>query len=490
MLFLNKQLIFILFCTIVPKANGVDEESPIMTYRPIIGVMSIDISHGWIKWFPNKTQSIAASYIKIVETGGARAVPILCNQTDEYYEKMFQSTNGLLIPGGGVSLDTSCYAQVGRTMIQKALNSGDYYPIWGTCLGFELILHILDDNRPNLSKCYSKNVSLPLYFDDDYLNKSRIGQAMPKQMKHILSTENVTSNFHKKCITIQTFYEHNLDTIWYPLSTSYDESGLEFISLIEAKNYAFWGSQFHPEKNNLSFSVFLVITAPNNRSKQQDKALYLSKLFTHNVCNKQNEDVMYKLMSLNKKNPRLINFPATVLIRCISSFFWRGDVSLDDSCYAAVGEAILKRALNSSDYYPIWGTCLGFELLLHLTDDNRPNLAPCLSKNKSLPVKFNENTLAKSTFGKELPKDVKRNPLFKKCDTKFPYIDDYGLEFISIIEAIDYPFWGTQFHPEMSLFEWSPDFNSPELHSTDTIGQAQFFCKVLCTGMSKEWSFL
>uniref|UniRef100_A0A0K2U1H6 folate gamma-glutamyl hydrolase n=2 Tax=Lepeophtheirus salmonis TaxID=72036 RepID=A0A0K2U1H6_LEPSM len=254
MLFLNKQLIFILFCTIVPKANGVDEESPIMTYRPIIGVMSIDISHGWIKWFPNKTQSIAASYIKIVETGGARAVPILCNQTDEYYEKMFQSTNGLLIPGGGVSLDTSCYAQVGRTMIQKALNSGDYYPIWGTCLGFELILHILDDNRPNLSKCYSKNVSLPLYFDDDYLNKSRIGQAMPKQMKHILSTENVTSNFHKKCITIQTFYEHNLDTIWYPLSTSYDESGLEFISLIEAKNYAFWGSQFHPEKTMFEWS--------------------------------------------------------------------------------------------------------------------------------------------------------------------------------------------------------------------------------------------
>ncbi|QQP34567.1 Gamma-glutamyl hydrolase, partial [Caligus rogercresseyi] len=50
-----------------------------------------------------------------------------------------------------------------------------------------------------------------------------------------------------------------------------------------------------------------------------------------------------------------------------------GDVSLDDSCYAA-------RALQSEDYYPIGGTCLGFELLLHLTDPDRPNLTPCHSQ--------------------------------------------------------------------------------------------------------------
>ena len=33
-----------------------------------------------------------------------------------------------------------------------------------------------------------------------------------------------------------------------------DEHGLEFISFLEAKRYPFWGTQFHPEKNN--FEVF------------------------------------------------------------------------------------------------------------------------------------------------------------------------------------------------------------------------------------------
>lgn len=37
---------------------------------------------------------IAASYIKYLESAGARVVPILVNQTDEYYGNIFKSLNG------------------------------------------------------------------------------------------------------------------------------------------------------------------------------------------------------------------------------------------------------------------------------------------------------------------------------------------------------------------------------------------------------------
>ena len=33
-------------------------------------------------------------------------VPVMINQPEEYYRTIFESTNGLLIPGGDVSLDT------------------------------------------------------------------------------------------------------------------------------------------------------------------------------------------------------------------------------------------------------------------------------------------------------------------------------------------------------------------------------------------------
>ena len=33
--------------------------------------------------------------------------------------------------------------------------------------------------------------------------------------------------------------------------------------------------------------------------------------------------------------------------------------------------------------------------------------------------------------------------------------DKHGLEYLSSIEAIQYPFVGVQFHPEKNIFEWS-----------------------------------
>ena len=60
-------------------------------------------------YFPESicnTSYIAASYVKFVESGGARVVPVMINQPEEYYRTIFESTNGLLIPGGDVSLDT------------------------------------------------------------------------------------------------------------------------------------------------------------------------------------------------------------------------------------------------------------------------------------------------------------------------------------------------------------------------------------------------
>ena len=33
--------------------------------------------------------------------------------------------------------------------------------------------------------------------------------------------------------------------------------------------------------------------------------------------------------------------------------------------------------------------------------------------------------------------------------------DKFGLEYLSSIEAIQYPFVGVQFHPEKNIFEWS-----------------------------------
>ena len=77
--------------------------------RPIIGILSQDLSSEDRASINNSnyTSYIAASYVKFVESGGARVVPILINQPDDYYQMIFSSTNGLLIPGGAQEFDDS-----------------------------------------------------------------------------------------------------------------------------------------------------------------------------------------------------------------------------------------------------------------------------------------------------------------------------------------------------------------------------------------------
>ena len=83
-----------------------DDEIVLKNARPIIGILAQELPNSLQESY-NETSYIGAAYVKYIEAAGARVVPILINQDDEYYELMFNSTNGLLIPGGAVSLTDS-----------------------------------------------------------------------------------------------------------------------------------------------------------------------------------------------------------------------------------------------------------------------------------------------------------------------------------------------------------------------------------------------
>ena len=36
--------------------------------------------------------------------------------------------------------------------------------------------------------------------------------------------------------------------------------------------------------------------------------------------------------------------------------------------------------------------------------------------------------------------------------------DDNGTEFVSLFESKHYPMWGSQFHPEKNMYEWTPHY--------------------------------
>ncbi|XP_058463329.1 gamma-glutamyl hydrolase-like isoform X2 [Malaya genurostris] len=235
--------------------------------EPVIGVLAQEMSYSLAAKYEEDFESyIAASYVKFIEGAGARVVPIWINKPRSYYENILANLNGVLLPGGATWFNVSNgYAEAGRHIydIANLINAqGSYFPIWGTCLGFELLTYLAANGDEHRAHCSSNNQGLPLNFKIDF-RKSRLFGETPDEVIAILANEPVTSNFHQFCVTEKNFTEYGLDHDWRVMSTNEDWNGLKFISSIEHKTLPFYGIQFHPEKNvyewvrnkNISHSV-------------------------------------------------------------------------------------------------------------------------------------------------------------------------------------------------------------------------------------------
>lgn len=136
-----------------------------LNLRPLIGIVSqpgLPASKG--------SSYIAASYIKFVEAAGARAVPILHDMDQDEIARRFKAVNGILIPGGGQDLSPghSFYDTV-KLLWDMALDANDqddFFPMHGTCLGFEVLAVIAAQNTSVLSSFDAENDPRPLFLTD------------------------------------------------------------------------------------------------------------------------------------------------------------------------------------------------------------------------------------------------------------------------------------------------------------------------------------
>ncbi|XP_071350909.1 gamma-glutamyl hydrolase [Trachinotus anak] len=219
-----------------------------LNQRPVIGILAQENLPG--DQFAQGSSYIAASYVKYLEGAGARVVPIRINLTEEEYAEIFSSINGLLLPGGDVDLQTSQYSRAAKifyNLALKANNAGDYFPLWGTCQGFQQ-LSVLTANKNLLTLTDTKAVALPLTFTPA-AQSSRLFQSFPKDLLQSLAEENITSNFHSWSLSIQNYSRNAKLKRFYRVLSTNNDGKKEFISTMEAYRYPFYAVQWHPEKS-------------------------------------------------------------------------------------------------------------------------------------------------------------------------------------------------------------------------------------------------
>eukprot|EP00252_Welwitschia_mirabilis_P017081 TRINITY_DN37964_c0_g1_i1.p1 TRINITY_DN37964_c0_g1~~TRINITY_DN37964_c0_g1_i1.p1 ORF type:complete len:344 (-),score=63.86 TRINITY_DN37964_c0_g1_i1:163-1194(-) len=225
---------------------------------PLIGIVSHpgDGASNRLSKDPNVSY-IASSYVKFIESGGARVVPFIYNEPAEILEQKFQAVNGLLFPGGwdkyGPLHDTV------EKLFQRALEENDkgkYFPVHATCLGFEIVTMVVSKNRSILESFDASNYPCSLTFKNEAAKNSSIFQWLSPEVVSRLSSLPILMDNHKYGISPERFSQDAaLSKFFRILTTGVDRKNKEYVSTVEAYNYPVTATQWHPEKNAFEWQI-------------------------------------------------------------------------------------------------------------------------------------------------------------------------------------------------------------------------------------------
>ena len=210
-------------------------------------------------------EMLEARYIRWLEQAGATVIPIPYTADNATLDILIHSINGLFFTGGGnlmVDADhLTPYSKTLKYLMMKVISEngdGNYFPIWGTCMGFQEMAIIISQDTHILGFCPDKlcdNFSTFVKFVGKG-KSAKIFSMLNTLQLDTLGTQNITYNNHNDMLTWEQFYNNQyLPSFFEVLGYSYSSDGkYEFISAMQAKDYPFYGVQWHPEYNNFDFN--------------------------------------------------------------------------------------------------------------------------------------------------------------------------------------------------------------------------------------------
>ncbi|KAH8365448.1 hypothetical protein KR093_000872 [Drosophila rubida] len=263
-------------------------------HNPHIGVMCMDMAKSlekhlgvgiWHSYLP-------VSYVKQLESVGAVVIPIWIGRERAYYEAIMQLVNGVLLPGGAVLLDdkkppehphlTNDCVTAARHIYEIAMAknaAGEYFPVWGTCLGFQLMMINAAGTKEVRTTCRKPRFeALPLQLSRDYA-ESQLFAGQPDELAQEMGREPFACHQHRYCITESELRHYKLHEDWHVLATRDDEDNApRFVTLIEHRKYPIAGAQFHPEK----VAYELLFAKPDNcRESHTAECIKLAQHFAN-----------------------------------------------------------------------------------------------------------------------------------------------------------------------------------------------------------------
>jgi gamma-glutamyl hydrolase len=168
--------------------------------------------------FPVSSDLQLLSYREWLTVMGAQTFVLPKSASEAEAERLFQSMDGMLLPGVPMSVladETAVELERGpdslaSKLLDKALAANRagtrFFPVWGTCLGFEWLTEFFGGNQAIAHGFDSVDWPQPLTFTPD--SPGRMFGRMPPSLLHALANQNVSRRprrpFAWLCLAVMT----------------------------------------------------------------------------------------------------------------------------------------------------------------------------------------------------------------------------------------------------------------------------------------------
>lgn len=256
--------------------------------KKIIGIITIPINSKYKDYYNIGKSVMVSSNLNFFKDDDITILPIPFNTTEP--ETYFKKIHGLIIPGDTVfTCEKDEFNKICDTLIHLAIklnDNGVYFPILGICKGMQHMLLAVEHYKNDILDKLDTHgkYKLPLNITNDGIESNLFKDAVLNRPKWIIemSTKRYLIHNHKYGLSLFKYNNNRKIKRFYKcLSINRDRNGKEFINIIEAYKYPFYGLQFHPEsiyaKKQNYFSEFFISEVKKNKNKD------ISQLLTSDI---------------------------------------------------------------------------------------------------------------------------------------------------------------------------------------------------------------
>ena len=155
---------------------------------------------------------------------------------------MKKKTYFLVFSGGKRDIYDSDYGRVAKIMYNEVIRyneQGTYYPMWGTCLGFQALCLLAAKKEkskvPFLNEVWAKKKMMPVTFTEKALTSKLLKKASWNLIQ-AMSNQNVSIHNHKYGLIPEQFQKYkSLGDTLDILATGLGDNRVPFASIVEGK---------------------------------------------------------------------------------------------------------------------------------------------------------------------------------------------------------------------------------------------------------------